>query len=109
VQVLRRSELPAAPHLPEVPLPPIREGDSGGRGQDPDLHSHQGRTLAVRGADAVAVGIVELDGGVRILTQIADCEFDKLAIGQRVRLEFRRIQQDGEAGILCYGHKAVPA
>ena len=56
-----------------------------------------------------AVGIVELDGGVRITAQIADCEFDKLAIGQRVRLEFRRIQEDGKAGIICYGHKCVPA
>jgi uncharacterized OB-fold protein len=55
-----------------------------------------------------AVGIVELDGGVRITAQIADCEFDRLGVGQRVRLEFRRIQQDGEAGILCYGHKCVP-
>jgi uncharacterized OB-fold protein len=56
-----------------------------------------------------AVGIVELEGGVRIMAQIADCEFDQLEIGQRVRLEFRRIQEDGEAGILCYGHKCVPA
>src|SRR5512136_2268193 len=52
-----------------------------------------------------AVGIVELDGGVRITAQIADCDFERLEVGQRVRLEFRRIQQDGEAGILCYGHK----
>ena len=56
-----------------------------------------------------AVGIVELDGGVRITAQIADCEFDQLAVGQRVRLEFRRIQEDGKAGIICYGHKCVPA
>jgi uncharacterized protein len=55
-----------------------------------------------------AVGIVELDGGVRITSQIADCEFEKLFVGQRVRLEFRRIQQEGDAGILCYGHKCVP-
>jgi len=55
-----------------------------------------------------AVGIVELDGGVRITAQIADCDFDRLEAGQRLRLEFRRIQQDGEAGILCYGHKCVP-
>lgn len=55
-----------------------------------------------------AVGIVELDDGVRIMTQIADCDFDKLAVGQRVRLEFRRIQKQGDAGILCYGHKCVP-
>jgi hypothetical protein len=56
-----------------------------------------------------AVGIVELDGGVRITTQIADCEFDKLAVGQRVRVEFRRIQKEGASGILCYGYKVVPA
>ena len=54
-----------------------------------------------------AVAIVELDGGGRITTQIADCEFDQLAIGQRVRLEFRKVQKDGAAGILCYGYKFV--
>ncbi len=54
-----------------------------------------------------AIGIVELDGGVRITTQIVDCDFSELAIGKRVRLEFRKIQEDGNAGILCYGHKAV--
>jgi uncharacterized OB-fold protein len=56
-----------------------------------------------------AVGVVELDGGVRITSQIVDCDFEKLAIGQRVRLEFRKIQKQGSAGILCYGHKCVPA
>ncbi len=56
-----------------------------------------------------AVAIVELDDGVRITTQVVDCDFDRLAPDQRVRLEFRRIQKQGEAGILCYGHKCVPA
>ena len=56
-----------------------------------------------------AVGIVELDGGVRITAQVVDCDFDKLAIGQRLRIEFRRIQKQGDAGILCYGYKCVPA
>jgi uncharacterized OB-fold protein len=55
-----------------------------------------------------AVGIVKLDDGVRVTAQIADCETDKLAIGDRVKLEFRRLQQDGESGILCYGYKFVP-
>ncbi|MGD0871331.1 MAG: Zn-ribbon domain-containing OB-fold protein [Bryobacteraceae bacterium] len=55
-----------------------------------------------------AVGVVELDDGVRIMTQIADCDFDKLAAGQRVRLEFRRIQKQGDAGLLWYGYKCVP-
>ncbi len=54
-----------------------------------------------------AVGIVELDGGVRITAQIADCDFDDLKIGKKVSVEFRKIQEDGEAGIICYGYKCV--
>jgi hypothetical protein len=56
-----------------------------------------------------ALGIVELANGVRLLTQIVDVEHDKLSVGMPVRLEFRRIRKDGASGILCYGHKCVPA
>ena len=52
-----------------------------------------------------AVGIIELQDGVAITAQIADVEH--LEIGQKVRLVFRKIQQDGKAGILCYGYKAT--
>lgn len=52
-----------------------------------------------------AVGIVELQDGVAITTQIADVE--QLEIGQKVRLVLRKIRQDGKAGILCYGYKAT--
>jgi len=55
-----------------------------------------------------AIGIVELDGGIRITSQIVDCEFEQLEIGKRVKVEFRKIQEDGKAGILCYGYKCVP-
>jgi uncharacterized OB-fold protein len=55
-----------------------------------------------------AVGIVALEGGVRVTAQIVDVDPGELAIGDRVRLEFRRIRQDGAAGILCYGYKFVP-
>ncbi len=55
-----------------------------------------------------AMGIVELKDGVKILTQIADCDFDKLEIGMPMRIEFRKIHQEGEAGIICYGYKCVP-
>ncbi len=55
-----------------------------------------------------AVGIVELEGGVRITAQIVDCPLEAIQIGQRVKVEFRRIRQEGEAGILCYGYKCVP-
>jgi len=56
-----------------------------------------------------AVAVVELDDEMRLLTQITDCDFDKLAVGDRVRMTFRKIQEEGESGILCYGYKCVPA
>ena len=55
-----------------------------------------------------AVGIVELEGGGRITAQIVDCDFDNLNIGMKVKMEFRRIQAEGEAGIIGYGYKCVP-
>ncbi len=55
-----------------------------------------------------AVGIIKLDDGAKVTAQIVDCETGKLAIGDRVRLEFRKVQQEGESGILCYGYKFVP-
>ena len=54
-----------------------------------------------------AVGIVELNDGVKVTCQIVDVEPEDLKIGQKVRMVFRRIQEDGKAGILCYGYKAV--
>jgi uncharacterized OB-fold protein len=56
-----------------------------------------------------ALGIVELENGVKIHCQISDITFDELHVGMPVRMEFRRIREDGEAGMIHYGHKAVPA
>ena len=54
------------------------------------------------------IAIVELMDGVRIMVQIGDLENPSdLEIGMPVRLEFRRISWDGEAGLIFYGHKAV--
>ena len=54
------------------------------------------------------VAIVELEGGVKICAQVADCEIDDLKTGMPVKIEFRKISEDGEAGIINYGYKAVP-
>lgn len=54
------------------------------------------------------MGIVELSDGTRILCQIADCEPERLAIGLPVAIEFRKIQEAGESGVIAYGYKAVP-
>ncbi len=55
-----------------------------------------------------AVGVIQMDEGVRITSQIADVSIDEVKIGLPVRLEFRRQFEEGEAGIIHYGHKAVP-
>jgi uncharacterized OB-fold protein len=56
------------------------------------------------------IALVELENGVRIMVQIGDVEDpESLAIGMPVQLEFRRVSWDGEAGVIFYGHKAVPA
>jgi uncharacterized OB-fold protein len=54
------------------------------------------------------VGIAELDDGVKLTAQVVDCDFEDLKIGMRLRLEFRKVFQEGESGILCYGYKFVP-
>lgn len=55
-----------------------------------------------------AVGIVELEDGARLTGQIVDCDFEDLGIGMPVKIEFRKLYQDGQSGILCYGYKFVP-
>ncbi len=54
-----------------------------------------------------AVGIVKLTNGVKVTAQIVDCAPEELGIGDPVRLEFRRVRQDGESGVICYGYKFV--
>ncbi|MBU0509392.1 Zn-ribbon domain-containing OB-fold protein [bacterium] len=55
-----------------------------------------------------ALAIIALDEGGRITTQIADVPPDKVKIGMRVRVEFRKIADDGAEGIHLYGYKVVP-
>lgn len=55
----------------------------------------------------IAYAVVELEDGTKISAQVTDCTLDELKVGAPVRLEFRRVQHDGESGILCYGYKAA--
>jgi len=55
-----------------------------------------------------AVGIAELEDGMKLTAQIVDCEFEEIRVGMKVKLEFRKILEEGESGILCYGYKFVP-
>ena len=51
------------------------------------------------------VGIVKLDEGPRITSQIVDCELDDVRIGSRVRAVFRKVDEEGPAGTIHYGYK----
>ncbi|MEW5902153.1 MAG: Zn-ribbon domain-containing OB-fold protein [Acidobacteriota bacterium] len=55
-----------------------------------------------------AVGIIELDDGVRLTAQVVDCAFEDLKVGQRVKVEFRKVYEEGAAGVIYYGYKFVP-
>lgn len=56
-----------------------------------------------------AVAVIETPEGARLMVQVADCDPSEVVPGMEVALEFRRIRKEGRSGILCYGHKAVPA
>lgn len=54
------------------------------------------------------MAIVKLDEGPRFTTQIVDCDLDEIHIGMRVKKVFRKIQEDGDAGLIHYGFKFKP-
>jgi uncharacterized OB-fold protein len=56
-----------------------------------------------------ALGIVELSNGVRVMSQVVDVPHEDIKVGMPLHLEFRLIRKEGHSGLLCYGHKAVPA
>ena len=63
---------------------------------------------AFSGEAPFAVGIVQMDDGARLTTQIVDVPFEEIKIGMPVKMEFRRHFSEGDAGVIQYGHKAVP-
>jgi uncharacterized OB-fold protein len=55
-----------------------------------------------------AVAVIETPEGARLMTQVVDCDPAEVQPGMDVSLVFRRIREEGQGGILCYGYKAVP-
>lgn len=55
-----------------------------------------------------AIGIVELNEGIRVMGQIVDCQPEQLQIGDRLTTQFRRMREDGKTGAICYCYKFVP-
>ncbi len=56
-----------------------------------------------------AMAIIETPEGARLMAQVVDCVPEEVLPGMETTLEFRRVRAEGRGGILCYGHKAVPA
>ncbi len=52
-----------------------------------------------------ALAIIQLEEGPRLTAQIADCDPEKVSIGDKVQLAFRRISEDGKTGAIYYGYK----
>jgi uncharacterized OB-fold protein len=55
-----------------------------------------------------AVGIVEMEEGVRVMGQITDCDPNDLKIGDSMVTQFRRIREEGKTGVIMYAYKFVP-
>jgi len=53
------------------------------------------------------IAIIETDEGARLTAQVVDCTEDEMKIGARVELIFRKIMEEGDAGIINYGYKAI--
>ena len=54
------------------------------------------------------VGIIELENKARLTAQVVDTEPEKVKTGMKLRMEFRKVNQTGDAGVILYGYKAVP-
>lgn len=114
-----RGEAAKSTKTGKVFFPPrLVEPKNGNRSFEPTKLGYEGKLvtytiirIAPAGFEdqgAYALGIIEMDDGARITTQIADCPVDQVKIGMKVRVEFRKIIDDGHEGIHCYGYKVVP-
>ncbi|MCD6566030.1 MAG: Zn-ribbon domain-containing OB-fold protein [Bacteroidales bacterium] len=55
-----------------------------------------------------AVGIVEMEEGVRVMGQITDCDLLSLKTGDKLISKFRRMNEEGKTGLIMYSYKFVP-
>ena len=54
------------------------------------------------------VALVRLNEGPMITAQLTDVETDEVEIGMPVEMVTRRMQEDGEDGLIVYGYKFRP-
>ncbi len=51
------------------------------------------------------MALVRMKEGVNVLGQIVDCEPEKVEIGTKVKACFRKLKEEGDAGLIHYGYK----
>ena len=54
------------------------------------------------------LAIVELDNGARLTGQITDCDYESVKSGMKIEAIFRKINSDGNKGLIHYGYKFRP-
>ncbi|MEM2941097.1 MAG: Zn-ribbon domain-containing OB-fold protein [Thermoproteota archaeon] len=54
------------------------------------------------------IGLIELEEGPRVISQIVDCKPEDVYIGMEVEACFRKLFEQGDSGIISYGFKFRP-
>ncbi len=56
-----------------------------------------------------AIGIIELEDGIKVTGQIVDVDYSQIKVDMQVRMVLRVLSKDGKEGLIKYGFKFVPA
>ena len=51
------------------------------------------------------IAIIEMKDGVRLTAPIIDCDEPDIGIGTEVEATFRKLGEEGKAGVIHYGYK----
>lgn len=54
------------------------------------------------------VALIELEDGLRLISQLVDADPEEVSAGLKVEACFRKVKEDGKTGILQYGYKFRP-
>jgi len=54
------------------------------------------------------MAIIQMEEGVRLTSQLIDVKPEHVKIGMKVQATFRKLGQEGEAGVIHYGYKFRP-
>jgi 3-hydroxy-3-methylglutaryl CoA synthase/NAD(P)-dependent dehydrogenase (short-subunit alcohol dehydrogenase family)/putative sterol carrier protein len=72
------------------------------------IKTFTGDLLAVSVDPPHKYGMIQFEGGGRMMADFTDCEFDDLKVGLPMQMAFRKRVEDKERGFVNYFWKAVP-